>query len=124
MSQSSRDGELTLIAGESLESAKYHIGQLDASGNAEIGESATDLIIGVIQNKPASGGNALIRFQGTSKVLSGGSVSIGDFITSDSSGHGVATTTDGDVVIGRALEAADSGDYFEVLLSLSRLYIA
>ena len=125
MSQSIKDFERTGNAGESLASAKYHIVQLDASGNIEIGEGATDLLVGVLQNSPASGEPALYRFGGTSKVVAGGVITLGDWVTSKSDGRGLTTVTDGDIVIGRALEtSAADGDIIEVQLSIQHLYIA
>lgn len=116
--------ERTGVAGESMLTKQYYIVQLDASGNVEVAEGATDLILGVLQNKPDTGEAALYRFSGTSKVKAGGSIAIGDWVTTDSSGLAVATTTDGNIVIGRALEAADANDIFEVQLSIQHLYIA
>lgn len=124
MSQSIRDFERTFEAGEDMDTKQYCIVQLSATGKAEVGEGATDLIIGVLQNKPKSGEGALVRFLGTSKVKAGGAISIGDFVTTNSSGEAVATTTDGNIVIGRALEAADDGDIFEVQLGIQHLFIA
>lgn len=124
MSQSINSNERTGVAGEDLSAKKYFIVQLDASGNIEVAEGATDLIVGVLQNKPQSGEAALYRFGGTTKVQAGGSISIGDWVTAASDGEAVATTTDGDVVIGRALEAADAQDIFEVQMSIQHLYIA
>jgi hypothetical protein len=118
MSQSIKDFERSGNAGEDMSSAQYHIVQLDATGDVEIGEGNTDLLIGVLQNKPKEDEAALIRFLGTSKVIAGGSVSIGNWLTSDGSGHAIATTTEADVIIGRALEAADSADIFEVQLGI------
>lgn len=124
MSQSVKGFEKTLVAGEDLSSSQFFIMQLSATGALEIGEGATDLIVGVLQNTPESGQNATYRFLGTSKVKAGGSISIGDWVTSDANGKAVATTTDGNIVIGRALEAADDGDIIEVQLSVQHLYIA
>lgn len=124
MSQSTASFERTGVAGEAMTTKKYYIVQLDASGNIEVGEGATDLVVGVLQNKPDSGEAAIYRFLGTSKVIAGGTIAIGDFVTTDSAGKAVATTTDGDVVIGRALEAADANDIFEVQLGIHRFYIA
>ena len=115
----------TLTAGEDLSAKATYIGQLDASGNLEVGEGATDLIVGVIiANEGGSGAAATYQFGGTAKVKIGGTVAIGDFVTSDSAGLAVATTTDGDVIIGRALEAGSANDVIEVQLSISRIYIA
>jgi hypothetical protein len=125
MSQSIKDFERTGVAGEAMTTKQYYIVQLDASGNIEVAEGATDLIVGVLQNKPAAGAAALYRFGGTSKVVSAGSVAIGDWVTTDSAGKAVATTTDGNIVIGRALEVGTTdGDIFEVQLSIQHLYIA
>lgn len=125
MSQFVNGHTKTLVAGEDLSAKINYIGQLDASGNLEVAEGATDLIVGVIvSNDGGSGASAVYQFSGTAKVKIGGSVSIGDFITTDSSGLGVATTTDGNIVIGRALEAGSANDIIEVQLSIEHLYIA
>lgn len=125
MSQALASFERTGVAGEAMTTKQYYIVQLDASGNIEVAEGATDLIVGVLQNKPAAGAPALYRFLGTSKVVSAGSVAIGDWVTTDSAGKAVATTTDGNIVIGRALEVGTTdGDIFEVQLSIQHLYIA
>lgn len=122
MSQSLKDFERTGVAGESLTTSKYYIVQLDASGNIEIGEGATDLLVGVLQNKPASGEATLYRFAGTTKVVVAGAIAIGDWVTTDSAGKAVATTTDKDTVIGRALEAsANDGDIIEIQLGIFTL---
>lgn len=124
MSQQINSHEKTLVAGEDMRTKMNYIVQLDATGKLEVAEGATDLIVGVLQNKPNTGEAALYRFGWTAKVIAGGSVAIGDFVTSDGNGKAVATTTDGNIVIGRALEAADSGDIFEVQMSIQHLYIA
>lgn len=124
MSQSTRDFERSGAAGESLTAKQFYIVQQDASGNVEVGEGATDLLLGVLQNAPDTGEQATYRFLGTTKVIAGGTVAIGDWVTSDANGKAVATTTDGDIVIGKALQAAVASDIFEVQLSLHHLYIA
>lgn len=126
MSQQINAGERTGVAGEDMSAKQYYIVQLDASGNIEVGEGATDLLVGVLQNKPQAGEAALYRFQGTSKVKAGGAVGVGAFVTTDANGKGVATTTDGDIVIGRHIgtAAAADGDLMEVQLGIQHLYIA
>lgn len=124
MSQSVRDFEKTKLASEDLSSKQFYIVQLDANGAIEVGEGATDLLVGVLQNTPESGQAGTYRFAGTTKVVAGGSVGVGAWVTSDGNGKAVATTTDGDIVIGRALEAADANDIIEVQLGIQHLYIA
>lgn len=116
--------EKTLVAGEDMREKQYYIVQLAADGELEVAEGATDLIVGVLQNKPNVDEAALYRFGWTSKVIAGGSIAIGDWVTTDGNGKAVATTTDGNIVIGRALEAADANDIFEVQMSIQHLYIA
>jgi hypothetical protein len=124
MSQSVRDFEKSRVCSESLAEKQFFIVQQDVNGDVEVAEGATDLLLGVLQNNPASGEIAVYRFLGTSKVKLGGTVAIGDWVTTDSAGEGVATTTDGNIVIGKALEAGVDGDIIEVQLSLQHLYIA
>lgn len=126
MSQQLKGFEKTKLASEDLSSHQFGIVQLDASGTLEKGEGATDLLVGVLQNTPASGEAATYRFIGTAKVKigAGGGIGVGAWVTSDTAGLGLATTTDGDIVIGRALEAGDAGDIIEVALGVQHLYIA
>ena len=125
MSQALKDFERTGVAGEDLSSSRYLIVQLDASGNIEIGEGGTDLLVGVLQNKPESGEAALYRFAGTTKVVASAAIAIGANVTSASDGEAVTTTTDKDVVVGRALEAAGAaGDIIEIQLGIFTLSAA
>lgn len=122
MSQSTRDFEKSLVTGETLESKETYIVQLDASGNLEVAEGATDLLVGVCVAGAPAGAAATYRHTGTAKVILGtGGAAIGDWITSDTAGKGIVTTTNRDVVIGRALEAGDAGDVIEVQLGIFTL---
>ena len=125
MSQQLADFERTGVAGEDLSSSRYFIVQLDSSGDVEIGEGATDLLVGVLQNKPESGENAIYRFLGTTKVVASAAIAIGAWVTAASDGEAVTTTTDKDVIIGRALEAAGAaGDIIEIQLSIFTLSVS
>lgn len=61
--------------------------------------------IGILQNKPYVNEAAQVCFMGLSKVFGGGTITAGAPISYDSSGH-VINAVSGDVVIGRAMEAA------------------
>lgn len=94
--------------------APYVIVKL-SSGKVVKSSAATDKHIGVLYNCPDASGTAdvlSINAQGTAKVTAGGSISVGNYITSDSNGKAVATTNSGDLVIGIAVEAAASGQVF------------
>ena len=124
MSQSTRDFERSGIAGEDMTAKQFFIVQLAADADVEVAEGATDLIVGVLQNAPDTGEQATYRFGGTTKVSAGGTIAVGDWVTTDSAGEAIATTTDGNIVIGRALAAAVDGDIVEVQMSIQHLYIA
>lgn len=119
MSQSINTCEKTLVAGADLSTTgRYYIVKLDTSGNIVLATAATGAIVGVLQNKPASGEAALYRFGGTTKVICGGTVAIGDWVTTDSAGKAITTTTEGDCCVGRALKAGVTGDLIEIQMNV------
>jgi hypothetical protein len=124
MSQFVKSFTKTLVAAADLSASIGYIVKLDTNGDVVLAAAATDNIIGVVENNDgASGAGVVYQFLGTVKVKLGGTVSIGAWVTADSAGKGVATTTDKDVAIGRALEAGVSGDLIEVQLGIHKLSI-
>lgn len=118
MSQFVEGFKKTLLAGASLVGKEFFIGKLNSSGDVVVAAAATDLICGIIRTEAGSGEGVAYQFLGTAKVKLGGTVAVGDFITSDSAGKGIATTTDGNRTIGMALEAGVANDIVEVQLML------
>lgn len=98
--------------------------KMDSAANSIVLAAAgTDKSIGILQNSPKAGGTANVRMRSggsTAQVIAGGTVNIGDPVTSDSSGHAVVTTTAGHQILGYALYAAASGDVFEIELSTGK----
>jgi len=124
MTQSVRDFERTFVCGATTLIAKqYYAVKQHTDGTLILAAAGTDKIVGILQNKPAVGAAALVRFGGTSKAIAGGTISVGAWVTADSNGKVVATTTDKDVVIGKYLgtAAAASGDVIEVQLGIFTL---
>jgi len=124
MSQSMRDFEISRPCGATTLIAKqYYIVKQHTDGTLILAAAATDKIVGVLQNKPAVGSAGLVRIGGTTKVIAGGAINPGAWVTSDGSGKAVATTTDKDVVFGKYLgtAAAASGDIIEVQIHIFTL---
>lgn len=124
MSTSIRDFERSFVTGATTLIAKqYYFVKQHTDGTLILAAAATDKIVGVLQNKPAVGAAALVRFGGTTKVVAGGTISVGAWVTSDSNGKAVATTTDKDFVIGKYLgtAAAASGDIIEIQIHMFTL---
>ncbi len=125
MSQQISSVERTGVASEDLRLKKHYIVQLDAHGKIEVGEGATDFLVGILQNKPNTGEAAIYRFGGTAKVIVGAPVNPGSWVTTDSAGKAIETTSDGDTTVGRALETATAaGQLLEIQVNVQHLYIA
>lgn len=121
MSQSIRDFERSFTTGSvDLNAKQYFIVKQHTDGTMILAGANGVGAVGVLQNKPKIGQAALVRFIGTTKVVAGGTIAVGAWVTSDTNGKGIATTTDKDVVIGRYLgtASASSGDVIEVLLGI------
>ena len=106
--------------GADLSTSQYCIVKQNSSKKLVLSAASTDNHFGVLQDVTAAGSGvnatAFVRnAAGTFKVLLGSSVTIGDQLTSDSSGHAVTTTTSGDEVIGIAQETGVSGQIIEYL---------
>lgn len=96
----------TAAAAADLSAKRYHIMRLSAAQTVNQASLATDSgICGVLQNEPQSGETATIAYEGITKVVAGGSVTVNAFITSNSSGRATAVGSGG-MAIGRALQAA------------------
>jgi hypothetical protein len=121
MSQALGVLDLTFTSAADLTAKQYFLVKLSDDKTVNLASAATDNIIGVLQNKPDEGEAALVRVLGTSKVSAGTPVGVayGNFVTTDSNGQAIATTTTGNHVIGIALESASTavGDVVEVLIS-------
>lgn len=86
--------------------------------------AATDKIIGVVNQDVTNGWSTDVRLRsatGTICIKAGGTIAIGDAVTSDTAGLGVATTTAGNQIIGYALEAGVAGAQVELLPSTAKV---
>lgn len=99
-----------LTAATSLNNHQYGVVRLAAATTVNIASevnvsSALAAPFGILQNKPYVNEPAEVCIFGLSQVFVGGTITAGAYITYDSSGH-VVDASSGDMVIGRALEAA------------------
>ena len=85
---------------------------------------ANGQVIGIRQESPDgtdNDTNVNVSLSGTSKLTLGGTVTVGAYIKSTSTGAGEATTTNTDIYFARALEAGVTGDVIEVLIERGTL---
>lgn len=99
----------TFVAAESLTTSQYHAVLINASGLAEVG-AANERCIGILQNAPASGDQAVVRTSGQSFAMVDGTtdVAINDPLDVDAGGHLVKQETDKGWIVGYAREVATS----------------
>lgn len=111
-------------AGANSTSGQFLIMKMDSTANQVVpATAATDKLIGVNMSKPKALDYADIRLRsamGTLQVVAGGTIAIGDPVTSNSSGQAITTSTTGHQILGYALYAAASGDIFEVMPSTGK----
>jgi len=82
MSQSAGIQDITFKASEDLSSYQYHFMKLDADGKVAHCTASTDVVIGILQNYPdAEDKAALVRINGTSKLVMSGTNDEGAYIT-------------------------------------------
>ena len=110
-----------LTAAASLNHHQYGVVRMAAATTVNIASEVNvsgglKTAFGILQNKPYVNEAAQVAVLGLSKAFGGGTITAGDPISYDSSGH-VVNAASGDVVIGRAMEtAATAGEIVTVLL--------
>lgn len=123
MSQASNQIVKSLLAGQTFAAKQYYAVQVTSTNNTVVvaGSAAAEgaHVIGVMQNKPASGEAASVAIGGTSKLVMAANCDQGEKIMSDGNGKGTPADADQKSVIGIALEANTGGDggIIEVLLT-------
>lgn len=107
-------------AAADLSAKQFFIMKPSAADTIAIAAAATDLSIGVLQDKPKSGEAGRVRVLGISKVVSDGSgtaIAVGDRVGPNSSGKAVKKATADYNCIGIALDASTAdGTIIRVLL--------
>jgi hypothetical protein len=81
--------------------------------------AATDKLIGVSEHDAATGTGARMQVGGRAKLKAGGTIAAGDLLTSNASGQAITAAPATGVnnrIIGYALEAAVSGDFFSGMI--------
>ena len=99
----------TYVAAEDLSALQFH--QVDLTTSTTVSASdANDKSIGILQNAPASGEQAVVRTAGESFCMVDGTtdIAVSDGLDADASAHGVKQETDKGWIVGFAREAYTS----------------
>ena len=102
-------GSYARNAGADLSEKLFYLTKVDTDGDIVLAAAATDFVLGpvleaAVQDKPVT-----VQYLGEGKAITGGAITAGDRLTSDSAGKAIATTSSGNNVFGVALESAASG---------------
>lgn len=97
-------------------SAKQYRAVLIGSGDHKVicASAAGDAVFGLVQNKPTSGKAARVAFAGLAKGIAGGTVTRGNYLRANATAYLVAGNSA--QVLGTAMESANSGSVFQVLV--------
>jgi hypothetical protein len=111
------DFSFSLPAAADLSAAQYKFVKVNTSGQAALVATAGVDAHGVLQNDPAAAGRAAtVLFSGITKVVAGGTVTVGARASIDSSGRAVVAT--GPASCGTFLSAGAVGEIVTMLLQL------
>lgn len=96
-----------LLAGADLSAKQYYAVKFaSTAGEVVVSAAGSNSHAGLLQNDPADGEAADVAVLGIALGSAEGSISVGDHVTSNSTGQLQTTTTANDHLIGIALEAA------------------
>ena len=102
--------DLNGVAGTGAQYKAVAIGGTIASNN--------DNAIGLLQNKPKSGEDASVAYQGRIKYVAGAAITAGNQVRVTTSGYMIAVLS-GYLPVGRALETVGSGGIAEGIFNFS-----
>jgi len=111
--------KITLVAGEDLSAKQFYFVKINPSGLAVACSGATDKPIGVLQNDPTSGKEAIVTVVGGTKVVASASIDEGVLIGTASTGKAdakVPGTDTTEYVVGQVILA--SGADGEILTAV------
>ena len=110
----------TLTAAADLSAKQYYFVKLASATTVNVCTATTDRAIGILQNDPESGEQAVVRIFGISKVVADGTIAFNNVIgtSADSQADAIVPGTDTSVVtLGIAIQAASAGETFTMFLN-------
>jgi len=101
--------DISFKAAADLSAKQFYIVELSAANTVNVCDAATDVPLGVLQNKPAAANRAArVRISGVTKVVASAAISAGALVGTTATGTAVTKSADADHVLGIALEAASA----------------
>jgi hypothetical protein len=110
-------------AAEDLSDYQFHFVCIDSNGKIALMDAVSDVPIGVLQNAPESGEEAVVRHLGISRVVANGSIDEkahikAEFVSVTDCGKAASNTTTYTTSLGRCVAASSAeDDLISVLLT-------
>ena len=112
----------TFTAGADLSAKQYHFVVMASATTVNVATAITNAPIGILQNDPESGEQAVVRLSGVSKVVADGTLAAGNFIgtSADAQADAISPGTDTTVYMtGQCVEAASAGETTTMILNIT-----
>ena len=110
----------TLTAAADLSAKQYYFVKLASATTVTVCAAITDKPIGVLQNNPTAGQQAIVRPFGVSEMSADGTIAVGASLgtSSDGQADSIVAGTDTTVyLVGTAIGAASAGETFTALIN-------
>lgn len=107
--------DISFVAAESLATHQFRFVTQATDTTVQMMNAGTDFPVGILQNAPASGETAVVRIDGTSKLVMNAAVAVGaqlkgEYVGAADNGKGDAADTDYDIVRGVCIKASGAED--------------
>ena len=112
----------TFTAAADLSAKQYHFVVLASATTVNVATAITNAPIGILQNDPESGEQAVVRISGVSKVVADGTLAAGNFIGTSADAHADAISPGTDTTVymtGQCVEAASAGETTTMILNIT-----
>ena len=107
--------DITLIASEDMSTHQYRFVNQKDDDEAELMNAATDKVLGIMQNAPISGEVAVIRIDGTSKLVANDAIAVeafvkAEYVSTSDNGKADAADTAADYTRAQVIQASGAED--------------
>lgn len=112
----------TFTASADLSAKQFYIVKMSGDNTVTVCAAVTDVPIGVLQNTPASGEQAVVRVAGISKVSADATLAAGDIIGSSADGQAQPVAQGSETTVynvGQALTGGAAGTLQSALITIA-----
>ena len=109
-------------AAADLSSKQFYFVKLASSSTVNVCAAVTDKPIGILQNKPESGEQAVVRVFGVSKVSADATLAAGDVIGTAADGQAQPISLGSETTVhvcGQAIEAGSAGEILTAFINVT-----